>query len=308
MTTVSKGGLALAKVIAQPYSGEPGVEAVMVGGSVALGRADQYSDLEIGVFWTHPPSVETRKRAIQHIGGEIWAFDRTPGNELYGLEDVTVDGRRYIGTAMISTHHLTTGKADEWLFEVVDLFETSLEKQQLAFTIQHGVPLYGEEWLQERKAKTHNYPRELAIKMVQENLWFGPWFCPEAFAARDDLLVLHQHIIWIEQGILKVLAGLNRIYYPSPEHKWMDGLIEEMRLAPSSISARLKQALRSDPLAAWEELRALMNETLSLVEAHLPDVDRVSLFESHPEVNIDWARRRWETSPPYSLMRELTSP
>ena len=47
---VSKGGLALAQHIAPVYGDNPKVRVVMVGGSVARGCADQYSDLEIGVF------------------------------------------------------------------------------------------------------------------------------------------------------------------------------------------------------------------------------------------------------------------
>jgi hypothetical protein len=51
---VSKGGLALAQHIAPVYFDNPKVRVVMVGGSVSRGCADQYSDLDIGVFWAEP--------------------------------------------------------------------------------------------------------------------------------------------------------------------------------------------------------------------------------------------------------------
>ena len=305
MTEVSKGGLALAKAITPVYSQNPKVQAVMLGGSVSRGCADVYSDLDIAVFWVDPASVEERKAAIAQIGGELWSFDRSPGIEHYGLREVIIAGNRYTGTAMVSAHHVTVAEVEQSVSDVVDRLATSLEKQGLISAIQQGIPLYGVELLLKWQTRANAYPQELAIKMVQENLWFGPWFCPEAYVARDDLLVLHQHFLWVEQGMLKVLAGLNHIYYPSTEHKWMDQLIGDMRIAPSDLSARLKQVLQLDPLQAWRELRTLIDETLSLLESHLPEVDAVSLFESHPEVNIGWARRRWEPYPPYSLMRAI---
>jgi len=305
MTEVSKGGLALAKAITPVYAQNPKVQAVMLGGSVSRGYADVYSDLDIAVFWVGPASVQERKAAIEQIGGELWSFDRSPGTEHYGLREVIIASNRYTGTAMVSAHHMTVAEVEQPVSDVIDRLDTSLEKQGLISAIQQGIPLYGTELLLKWQTKANAYPQELAIKIVQENLWLGPWFCPEAYVARDDLLVLHQHFLWVEQGMLKVLAGLNRIYYPSSEHKWMDQLIGDMRIAPSNLPARLKQVLRLDPLQAWRELRTLIDETLSLIESHLPEVDAVSLFESHPEVSIGWARRRWEPSPRYSLMRAM---
>ncbi len=206
---------------------------------------------------------------------------------------------------MISTHHLTIARVEEILHDVIDRLDTSLGKQELVFAIQHGLALHGAKLLQQWQAKANAYPKELAIKMVQENLWFGPWFCPEGYAAREDLLVFHQHMIWVEQGILKVLAGLNRLYFPSREYKWMDVLIQKMPVAPPNLSARLKQILGLSPRAGWRELHTLIEETLSLVKSHLPEVDTIPLFESRPEVNVAWARKRWEPFAGYSLMREI---
>jgi predicted nucleotidyltransferase len=74
MTQVSQGGLAIANHIAAAYRENPNVLVVMVSGSVARGHADTYSDLEIGVFWAHPPSDAERKTAIARTGGEVWSF------------------------------------------------------------------------------------------------------------------------------------------------------------------------------------------------------------------------------------------
>ncbi len=97
---VSRAGLRLARELAGIYSGDPRVLAVMAGGSVARGCADEYSDVEIGVFWDTPPSEEDRRDAARRMGGEVWKFDPSGGDrasEHVGLSDATVESRRYRG-------------------------------------------------------------------------------------------------------------------------------------------------------------------------------------------------------------------
>lgn len=307
MNEVSKSGIAIAKQIASAYLNDPSVKVIIVGGSVSRGCADAYSDLEIGIFWAEPPSSDKRKAAIEHVGGELWSFDRSPGNEHYGLKEVTLGGKRFSGTAMISAQHLTVADMEACLSEVIDHYDTSLDKQVLISAIQHGIPLYGAEVLQTWQAKANAYPNQLAIKMIQENLWFGPWFCPQAYAGRDDRLVLYQHFIWIEQGLLKVLAGLNRIYYPSAEHKWMDHLIAEMKIVPPDLSSRMKQVFQIELFEGWQQLKQLTDETLALIEVHLPEVETTALFQGHPEVNLTWAKERWKTYAPYTLLQNIAA-
>lgn len=142
--------------------GNRSVQAVMLGGSVALGYADEYSDLELGVFWAEAPSAGDRKAAIQRVGGKLLSFDRSPGSELYSLNEITIDGKRHVGTAMISTHHLTIARVEEILHVVIDRFDASVGSQELVFAIQHRLPLHGAELLQRWRAKANAYPKELA--------------------------------------------------------------------------------------------------------------------------------------------------
>ena len=302
VSKVSNGGLALAEQIVLAHSDHPSIKAVMVGGSVSRGYADRYSDLEVGVFWSDAPTEGERKSAVERVGGKLLTFEQSPRSELYGLNEVVIKGTTYHGTAMISTQHLTVAEMENGLAAVLTSYDTSLDNLALMAAVRDGIPLHGADLLRAWQARVAAYPKELAIKIIQENLWFGPWFCAESYAGRDDVLVLNQHFLWIEQNMLQVLAALNRTYYPSPEHKWTDELIAGMKLSPPNLASRLKQVFRVEPLEGWHRLKALIYETLNLVELHLPEVSTVSLFESHPEVNVAWARKRWDVHPPYSLM------
>lgn len=313
-TDTSQGGVAVAKYVASYYRENPQVKGILIGGSVSRHRADVYSDLELGIFWDRLPSDSERQAVIERTGADLWMFNSYTGdsewvvNEHWGLEQLTLESQTYSGTSMISINHLSVAMMEQCLTEVVEHYDTALEKQVLIAAIQNGIGLYGTELLQRWQSKAAIFPDELAIKIVQENLWFGPWFCPEAYAARDDIQVLLQHFVWSEQCILRVLAALNRLYYISSEHKWMGAFAEMMPIVPPDLSSRMKQVFRMDAIEGWNLLRTLIHETIDLVEKYLPAVNSVSLFKDHPEINTTWARKRWEKHPPYTLFARVSSP
>jgi hypothetical protein len=311
MTQVSQGGLTIANHIAAAYRDNPNVLVVMVSGSVARGLADTYSDLEIGVFWAHPPSDDERKTAIARSDGELWSFtsyQREPEvvtHEQYGLSTLVIDGQPCSGSLMVSINHLTRSAMEQCLADVLEHADTALDKQTLIAAVQDAIPLYGAVLLHTWQAQARVYPNRLAIKMIQESLWCGPWCMPQAYAKRDDTLVLYQHFIWMQQSILKILAGLNRVYYRSEEHKWLDAMIQRFSIAPPDLALRMKQAFREDPMIGVRHMLELIHETVLLVEQHQPEVNRVQLFAAHPDVTTTWALRRWEPSEPYALMQAV---
>ena len=176
----------------------------MVGGSVARGCADEYSDLEIGVFWDAAPSDEDRRDAVRRMGGEVWKFDPSGGDrasEHIGLSGATVgtapvsstgqalrpfDGaqdrqaqderssRRYRGTAMVSPVHMTVDTAEKWIGALIDDLDTDPQKYELAAAVRYGEPLYGHDLLRRWQEKAASFPDRLAVKLVQQNLWLGP--------------------------------------------------------------------------------------------------------------------------------------
>ena len=184
---MSRAGLSLAREIAHLYSDDPRVVAVMAGGSVSRGCADEYSDVELGVFWDTPPSDEDRRAAALRMGGEVWKFDPSGGDrasEHIGLSAATVGSKHYRGTAMVSPVHLTLDTAEEWLAALIDDLDTAQQKYELAAAIRYGAPLYGHDMLRRWNAKAASFPDRLAVKLVQQNLWLGPWFNRAAYVAQ----------------------------------------------------------------------------------------------------------------------------
>lgn len=63
-----------AKAIAVLYKQNPKVEAVLLGGSVARGWDDHFSDSELFVLWTEEPTDRDRKAIIEQANGNIIDF------------------------------------------------------------------------------------------------------------------------------------------------------------------------------------------------------------------------------------------
>lgn len=307
---MSRAGLKLARTIAPIYTDDPGVCAVLVGGSVSRGCADEYSDLEIGVFWETPPSEADRMAAVRRMGGEVWKFDPF-GNggrvsEHIGLSESTVGQKRLQGTAMLSPIHLTVETADQWIGELIDDLDTDPQKYELAAAVRYGIPLYGHDLIKRWKKKVTNFPDRLAVKLVQQNLWLGPWFNWSSYAERADHLFLAQHLVWMQQSIVNILAAVNREYVPSMEYKSVDWFLESVPIKPTHCADRMKTTFaRGDLDGVARELVELGMEVFDLVELHLSEVNEMSLFDDHPEINTNWARRRWTPYPAYTLFDSI---
>lgn len=255
---------ALAKLIAPAYAANPKVAGVLLAGSVARGLADQFSDIEIDIFWHAPPTDEDRSTPIERAGWPV-AYRHVDENEWadgFLIEGVKVDTSQFL----VST-------IDRWLDDVLVRADIEPEYQVRITAIQHGQPLYGAEMIEQWRAKTVVYPEALAHAMVAGYLTFKPRELLEMLAARDDVLLLHQDLVAAEQLIISVLMGVNRVYAPHPFHKWLDWEIGQLTFAPPDLNRRLRQILRAEPRAAADQLHQVIEETFTLVERHLPAFD-----------------------------------
>ncbi len=311
MNEISRAGLEIARAVSKVYSENSKVRAVIAGGSVSRGYADEFSDLEIGVFWGSQPTDEERKDAISRIGSDIWMFESFEGgkaSEHVGLSEMTIGSKCFGGTLMVAPNHLTVDTAEQRVNALIDHLDTTSRNYELASAIRYGIPLHGHVLVEQWKGKVTAFPTHLSIKLVQQNLWLGPWFNWVAYAQRGDHLVLAQHLIWMQQRIVDVLAALNREYVPSPEYKWVHQLIDRFDLKPTDCASRLRATLATaDISAAARGLVDLGMEVIDLVETHLPQVNETSLVEGHPEINTSWARQRWAPEPAYTLITNIAN-
>lgn len=253
---------ALAEHAAQHYAANPQVAAVLLAGSVARGTADQYSDIELDIFWLAEPDNAGRLAPIAHAGGTL-LYQEADANEW-------ADGF-LIGGVKVDTSQFLVSTAEQWLADLADRADPEAEKQLLIAAIQHGEPLHGHWLIADWRARAR-YPGALARAIVAENLSFRPRFFLEMLAARDDLLLLYKCLADVEQLVLNVLLALNQQFLCHPHHKWLEWECAQLRIAPPDLAARLKRILRAEPSAAVAQLHTLIEELFDLVDRHMPDL------------------------------------
>jgi hypothetical protein len=69
MNEANVGLLALAHQLAPDYCTNPKVAAMAIERSVACGYADRFSDLDLVVFWSQPPTEKEGTEIVKHAGG-----------------------------------------------------------------------------------------------------------------------------------------------------------------------------------------------------------------------------------------------
>jgi predicted nucleotidyltransferase len=254
----------LVKIVAPAYAANPKVAGVLLAGSVARGIADQFSDIEIDIYWHTPPTDEDRTAPIERAG---WGIVYRHVDENEWADGILIEGVK------VDTSQFLVSTIERYLDDALVRADIEPEYQVRITAIQHGRPLYGAELIERWRARVASYPEALAQAMLAEYCTFRPRYLLEMLAERDDVLLLHQDLVAAEQQILSVLMGVNRVYAPHPFHKWLDWEIGQLAIAPPDLNRRMRQILRAEPRAAVGQLHQLIEETFALIEQHLPSFD-----------------------------------
>jgi hypothetical protein len=258
--------LALGRRIAPGYLRNPKVAAVLVAGSVGRGIADDFSDLELDIFWSAPPDEAERRAPIEAVAAELRAihpFEQDEWAETFLVAGVKVDTSMFLVETV-----------EGYLTDLVDHAHPDHDKQVLVAAVLDAIPLHGRALVNRWRARAAAYPDALARAMVARHLaGLSGWRHAEVLAARRDLVFLYDVVGQAIRALLGMLLGLNRRYLPHPRFKWLDQLVAGMSQAPADLASRLRTAYQAEPAVAVRELRRLLVETLQLVERHLPEVD-----------------------------------
>jgi hypothetical protein len=267
------------------YAANPKVKAFAVVGSVARGHSDAHSDIDSTLYYETLPTEEeivtAREKTGARFGDWYWKDPEEAGfGEYYFLHGVKID----IGHVPIAYH-------ENFMADVLERHETDIYKQKALSGMMDALPIYGHELVEKWMAQARQYPEPLAAKMVKEYLRFSPpWVLSKMIAERDDLLFLYELLVNGEKNIMGAMFGLNRMYHTA-DFKRMDWLISRMKITPPDLSKRLKGVLRAEPQSAVQQLSAIQEETLALVEEHMPEVDTSAARKRFELPYMGWKRQ-----------------
>lgn len=266
-TTASPHLVALARQIATAYVAEAGPRGILLTGSAAEGVSDFYSDLDVIAYYDQLPSDAQLRLARRRIEATDFR-PRGARNDDFCVEEYLIGG---VECEML---HTTVPAWERQMQLVLEEHQPAGLAQKAIGGLLDGLALHDDNLIRDWKLRAARYPDGLRRAMVEQYLRFFPiWYARDRLASRDAILWHAQVLVEATQNILGILAGLNRLYYSPFQFKRLRRFVSAMRLAPDNLPARLDGLFALDPTSAAAELERLVAETVTLVEAHLPDVD-----------------------------------
>lgn len=260
----------IARRAVQAYQANDKVVAALIGGSVARGRADALSDIELDVYWSSPPTVEDREAAIEGAG---WARVYAETDDVEWADGLSVDGVK------IDVSGFVTSTIDDYIDRALE-GDTDAELQVRVTALRDGIPLHGEAVIDAWRRRCAAYPEALAVALVLQGLDMRSRERLEMLADRDDVFLLHRDIVDDVQGVLDALFGINRVWMPHPFHKWLDWEATLLPHRPDRLVERIRSLLVAPPHEAVATLVGLVEDTYALAAQHVPGADVTGLREA----------------------------
>jgi len=298
--------------IVPAYAASQNVGAVFVAGSVARDLADQFSDVELHVFWKSPPSYDEREAIAEAAGGSIevrgdrlpsesehhrliaatsgsvgYAFPREAEewSDLYFVDGVYLDVSGFLceqiesyleGLAQLRDRPLLISDSAHSLNPLIgtDGGINGEIAEMLIAAIEDGHLVHGEDVASNWRARCHPYPDELAVAVVQRNLKVEKdWWAIDQLVAREERLLVYEVLATLQRKLMRILLGLNRIYLTDVRLKWIGPLCDKMTIVPSNLPQRFRTLYEADLASAAAQMEAICEEVWDLVDRELSQVD-----------------------------------
>ncbi len=250
---------------AQTLSAELGqfadLEMVAVLGSVARGYSDQYSDLELLLVWNHLPSPEQQAKLLKALQAEFRYLPFDPGYQsAFRIQGIPVD-----------LWHTTTAQEETFIHAVLDDFSLDLVANNRVDTLLSCIPLYGAAQADAWKARIQAYPPELVRRFIQTYIPHFHLRQLNLAARRGNPTAFYHTLSDIQCSLFLVLLALNEAYFPT--FKWIYPALRRMSHTPHEVATRLHAMFQEPPIQAAQHLRAVLAETLDMVETRYPQID-----------------------------------
>ena len=237
------------------------IQAIVVGGSVARGYSDAYSDLELILFWDQAPGPDVRHEIIADFRAEF----------RYPEMDIGHDSALLIRGAPVDLWHLTVASEVAAMEAVLVEHSLDLGASNVLDTIRACIPLSGSDLVQQWKTRVQAYPEELAAGFLTSYLPHFHLRQLNLAAHRDNPTAFFHLLSDIQCSLFLILLARDGAYFPT--YKWMYHVLAGMQIGPRQIAPRLRQMFYELPLDAATHLHDVLAETLSIVEAKYPQVD-----------------------------------
>ncbi len=244
-----------------------GPAAALLTGSVSTGEADEYSDIDLILYFAEAIPGDEAIEAVRAAAGGGAAISIGPRTELACAIQFPVDG------VQVQLAHETLASVEADIAKVVDEHEVDTPLQKALEGLHTGVPLHGAETIERLRGRAA-YSEEVQRAMVQTFWRFSPlWYVADQLERRDAIVWHYEVMAQSAYNVLGVLAGLNRVWFTTFQLKRMQKLVDSFELAPPRLAQRLEALFDPDAKKAVAELERLVGETRELVRERFPDLE-----------------------------------
>lgn len=236
------------------------VEAIAVSGSTARGGCDEWSDLEIAIFWKIPPTLKVRNEVIEKLDGKV-VRQITPETEnFFAVDNIEVE------SMSVDVIHNVSDIFLKLVEDVVMNEDVSFKKQEVVAVANSFLPVYGVEFIQSLREKTKKYTQSYQLRNFNQII--PPRISLlKIYNERGDFVPFNKELILGVESLLKMLCSVNKVYYPgSKRSKW---LIEFLELKPINLLERLNEVFCIRDNKSIELLEALSLEVIDICESNL---------------------------------------
>lgn len=280
MTELSNSQHELISKLTARLSGISGIQAVVLGGSFARGRAQPGSDIDLGIFYSETApfaidSIRDLARSVHDAADPVVSGFYEWGQWVNGGAWLSISGQR-VDFIYRSIEHVERVIADteSGRYEIDYL-------QQPPFGFFSGTypgeiaickPVVDPNGLIDRlKVRVEIYPERFRERVIQDFLWmaeFGLELFARKFASRCDIFGTVSCMTRAIHQLELVLFALNRRY--PVNDKTMLAEITEFELAPERFSDRVQHILKAPGMSAAElhtavdSVKRLAFETMEL--------------------------------------------
>jgi len=257
-----------AKQISEKISKIQGVRAIVIGGSVARGYADEYADLEIPIFWDKSPNEDIRKFIVSELNASY----------LYPYNYDAMEDNLLINEFQVDLWHCTVPHEESVIDSIIKDFDTDLGSSNFMDTIRACIPLHGDQLINSWKNKAQLYPRQLAINNIEKSLQSIKSGQVELYVKRQNPTMVCEHIIELQKQLFVILLALNNEYFPS--FKWLYKSLENIRIKPEGIEQRFRDIFNYSTNKSVENIIKIIYEVIDLINKIYPEINTEIVYNN----------------------------
>lgn len=216
----------LAGELAAFYSSHAEVRMVCLGGSAARGIADQWSDIDMIVYWNELDSEWIRSRPLPFPRTDLALHPAGTAIESYHFDGLKVD-----------FGHVRLSDWEEWVKPLLSRSEPELDMIESVGGFLSSLVFHGETEYNRLESLFSSYPPSLSRHVILKNLsFFVKGYLAGQCYERGDIPAYHEGMQAMLKKLVNIIAALNGYWYYAGEFRWLRHHIGRMALKPQGFS------------------------------------------------------------------------